>query len=238
MVFVRKIVVLALFFMPSFVYAESSFSQRLADAAVERTTHKIIYDGSYVSMKYPNGDVAANVGVSADVVIRSYRKVGVDLQYLIHEDMEKHFSLYPSKRIWGLTRTDKNIDHRRVPNQRVFFARFGTSLPVTKHADDYKAGDVVSWKLKSGRPYIAIVISRNNPKTGHPLLVYNMGDGPQIKDALFTYKITGHYRYNPNATHALKEMHVSNKAHVVNKTHPHKKVAVPKEVLSKIVEIQ
>ncbi|MDQ6967173.1 MAG: DUF1287 domain-containing protein [Mariprofundaceae bacterium] len=218
--------------VPSLGCAEGNFYHRLADAAIERTTHKITYDGAYVGLKYPNGDVAPNIGVCTDVIIRSYRKVGADLQSLIHKDMVKHFSLYPSKRIWGLTKTDKNIDHRRVPNQRVFFERYGKSLPVTTHADDYKAGDIVSWRLNSGRAHIGIVTYLKSPKTGNPLVVHNVGDGPQIEDALFVYKITGHYRYNPNDTHALKNMRVSNQAP------SHKKIKIAKKVLSKIVEIQ
>jgi len=230
-VVLKCVVALAILLMPSVSYSEN-FYQQLTDAAIERTTHKIIYDGAYVRMKYPNGDVAPNIGVCTDVVIRSYRKMGVDLQYLIHEDMKKHFSLYPSKRIWGLKRTDKNIDHRRVPNQRVFFTRYGKSLPVTKHADDYKAGDIVSWRLKSGKAHIGIVTYLHSPKTGHPLVVHNVGDGPQIEDALFVYKITGHYRYNPNEPRSLKHMHVSNK-----RTSPETTV-LSKTALPKIVEIQ
>ncbi len=101
------------------VIAEPTLS--LVDAAKQRTQYDISYDGSYYQISYPNGDVAADIGVCTDVVIRSYRKLGVDLQVLVHEDMRDHFSEYPSKRIWGLVRTDRNIDHRRVPNLQVFF---------------------------------------------------------------------------------------------------------------------
>lgn len=94
----------------------ASFGQDLINSAIERTKHEIRYDGSYYSIDYPGGDVPENVGVCTDVIIRSYRKIGADLQKLVHEDMKANFSAYPSKKIWGLTRPDKNIDHRRVPN--------------------------------------------------------------------------------------------------------------------------
>src|SRR4051812_39319773 len=114
----------------------SAFLDRLVDAAVERTSHEVRYDPSYFTIDYPNGDVPAEVGVCTDEVIRSYRAVGVDLQKLVHEDMERDFAAYP--RTWGLKKTDKNIDHRRVPNLMAFFKRQGASLPVTEEARDYR----------------------------------------------------------------------------------------------------
>ena len=60
------------------------------------------YDPAYVKLAYPGGDVAKNTGVCTDVVIRALRATGRDLQKLMHEDMAKHFSLYPSRKKWGL----------------------------------------------------------------------------------------------------------------------------------------
>jgi len=111
-----------------------SFEKELVAAAIERTKQNVIYNGSYFSIAYPNGDVPENIGVCTDVVIRSYRAIGADLQVLVHEDMKSNFSLYPSKRIWGLNKTDRNIDHRRVPNLQTFFTRHGTVLPITNSA--------------------------------------------------------------------------------------------------------
>ena len=111
------------------------FEQRLVLAALERTQHSVRYDGSYLRLGYPGGDVPANIGVCSDVIIRSYRALGIDLQQLVHEDMRAHFSSYPSQRIWGLTRPDSNIDHRRVPNLQTFFKRFRLSTRLYRDLD-------------------------------------------------------------------------------------------------------
>jgi uncharacterized protein YijF (DUF1287 family) len=171
------------------------FFVELINAAKERTTHDVRYDGSYFSISYPNGDVPSNIGVCTDVIIRSFRKVGVDLQKKVHEDMLENFNAYPSKRIWGLKKPDKNIDHRRVPNLRVFFKRYGVSLDVTKNPNDYIPGDLVTWMLPGNLPHIGIVIDKKSNDGKIPLIAHNIGEGPKINNMLFDYPITGHYRY-------------------------------------------
>ncbi|MBU2712289.1 DUF1287 domain-containing protein [Zooshikella harenae] len=167
--------------------------QKLVDAAIERTAQKVTYDGRYVKIPYPNGDVPNNMGVCTDVVIRSYRKLGIDLQKLVHEDMKHAFDTYP--KLWGLTKTDTNIDHRRVPNLQTFFKRHGTVLPISDNASDYQAGDLVTWLLPGNLTHIGIIIDKKSNSTGHPLVVHNIGQGTVAEDMLFDYKITGHYRY-------------------------------------------
>ncbi|MBV2097049.1 MAG: DUF1287 domain-containing protein, partial [Candidatus Thiodiazotropha sp. (ex Codakia orbicularis)] len=127
---------------------------RLVAAALERTTHSVRYDGSYQSIGYPNGDVPDHIGVCTDVLIRAYRALDIDLQRLVHEDMNSHFERYPSRRIWGLEKADSNIDHRRVPNLQVYFSRHGRSLPVTQRGSDYRSGDIVTWMLPGNLPHI------------------------------------------------------------------------------------
>lgn len=168
----------------------------LINAAKERTTHDVRYDGAYFSISYPNGDVPSNIGVCTDVVIRSFRQVGVDLQKEVHEDMLVNFNSYPSKRIWGLKKPDKNIDHRRVPNLRVFFKRHGISLDVTKNPVDYLPGDLVTWMLPGNLPHIGIIIDKKSNDGKMPLIAHNIGEGPKIDNMLFDYPITGHYRYS------------------------------------------
>lgn len=171
------------------------FSQRLVEAAIERTHHQITYDGSYFALDYPGGDVPADVGVCTDVIIRAYRVLGIDLQVLVHEDMQASFADYPSQRIWGLSRPDSNIDHRRVPNLQRFFTRKGESLPVTDQADDYLPGDIVTWMLPGNLPHIGIVSNQIDEHTGQPLIVHNIGAGPMLEGGLFAWPVTGHYRY-------------------------------------------
>ncbi|BCD98190.1 DUF1287 domain-containing protein [Marinagarivorans cellulosilyticus] len=174
-----------------------NFEHDLNAAAIERTTHSVTYNGAYVAIPYPNGDVPQNTGVCTDVIVRAYRAIGADLQQLVHEDMAAHFSLYPSKQIWGLTRPDKNIDHRRVPNLQTFFTRHGSTLTISNNAQDYQTGDIVTWKLPGNLPHIGIVTQRTSPATGNPLIAHNIGQGPKLDDMLFDYPITGHYRYLP-----------------------------------------
>jgi len=174
-----------------------SFEKDLVAAAIDRTTHEVTYDGSYFSIPYPNGDVPENIGVCTDVIIRSYRSIGTDLQQLVHEDMAENFSSYPSKRIWGLSRTDKNIDHRRVPNLQEYFTRHGLKLAISTNKEDYAAGDIVTWMLPGNLPHIGIVTDKVSTTTGNPLVAHNIGAGPKLDDMLFYYKITGHYRYVP-----------------------------------------
>tara|TARA_Y100000034_G_scaffold117090_1_gene156187 strand:- start:994 stop:1575 length:582 start_codon:yes stop_codon:yes gene_type:complete len=173
------------------------FYIKIVEAAKERTEHFVVYNGSYRKIDYPNGDVPKNIGVCTDVVIRTYRALGIDLQALVHEDIRDNFSLYPSKRIWGLTKPDTNIDHRRVPNLQVFFERHGESHVISKTAADYQAGDIVTWVLPNNRPHIGIVTDELSKDKLRPLIVHNIGWGPKMEDMLFTYKVTGHYRYKP-----------------------------------------
>ncbi|WMS85970.1 DUF1287 domain-containing protein [Pleionea litopenaei] len=165
--------------------------QQLVEAAKERTKKIVIYDGGYRKLDYPMGDVPENIGVCTDVIIRSLRKVGLDLQQAVHEDMRENFALYPAN--WGLTRPDSNIDHRRVPNLEVYFSRFAETLPATRDAE-YKAGDIVSWRLKNGLPHIGILVDRDSNDGRRPLVVHNIGAGVVMEDVLFEYQLVGHFR--------------------------------------------
>jgi len=173
----------------------SSFTLRLVDAAIERTSHRVAYDGSYRRIPYPGGDVPDDVGVCTDLIVRAYRAVGVDLQRLVHEDMSADFAAYP--RDWGMDRPDANIDHRRVPNLRAFLRRRGAELPVTDDPRDYRAGDLVTWRLPGNLPHIGLVTDRVSADGLRPLIAHNIGNGPELEDALFEFPVTGHYRYQP-----------------------------------------
>jgi len=171
---------------------QQDFYLKLSTAALSIVNPNVRYDADYTKIAYPNGDVAKDRGVCTDVVIRSYRKLGIDLQKEVHEDMAANFSKYPKS--WGLQGTDTNIDHRRVPNLEVFFSRKGKSLPVSKNPADYKPGDIVSWRLPSGRPHIGIVVDKKGAG-GRYKMVHNIGYGQALEDCLFEYTVNGHYRY-------------------------------------------
>lgn len=180
----------------SLLAASSAFAdQALVEAAQDRLKHRVIYNGAYMKLDYPGGDVPANIGVCTDVIIRTYRAAyGFDFQKAVHEDMKANFSTYPKN--WGLSRTDKNIDHRRVPNLETYLKRQGTSLKISPKASDYQPGDIVSWRLAGGLPHIGIVSDRKS-ENGTPLIIHNIGAGPQEEDVLFAYKINGHFRFIP-----------------------------------------
>lgn len=151
-----------------------------------------VYDPAYFSLSYPGGDVPSDRGVCTDVVIRALRTQGLDLQQAIHDDMRTHFDQYP--RQWGLSRADRNIDHRRVPNQMRWFERHGWDRAVSQSADDYSPGDIVAWKLTgSGLLHIGIVSDRRS-HDGTPLILHNISAGTQEDDLLFQHAIIGHYR--------------------------------------------
>ncbi len=177
-------------------FSQSSFYERLANKAVELTETEVNYDPTYFIMKYPNGDVPANKGVCTDVIIRAYRKMNIDLQKEVHEDMQTNFEKYP--KIWGLKQTDKNIDHRRVPNLMTFFSRFGNTKKTTSNPEDYLVGDIVCWNLGGAITHIGIVVNKKSDDGKRNLIVHNIGAGKVIEDCLFNFKIIGHYSYQKN----------------------------------------
>ena len=169
-------------------------AKKVVENALEQTRTTRYYTQEYFTIPYPNGDVPPETGACTDVVIRSFRNAGVDLQREVHEDMAANFSAYPGK--WGLKRTDPNIDHRRVPNLQTYFIRQGKSLPVSADASDYEPGDVVTWDLNGkGMTHIGIVSNLRTDHTKRFLIVHNIGAGTRAEDRLFDWKITGHFRY-------------------------------------------
>jgi len=189
-----RYLLLGLVLTPSILFAQEAPApaQRLLNGALEQVGKTISYDPSYWAIAFPGGDVPIERGVCTDVIVRAYRGIGVDLQLLVNRDMRQSFGAYP--KLWGLSRPDPNIDHRRVPNLAVFFARHGKVLPVSKDPRDYNPGDIVTWRLPDGRPHIGLVSGRQSG--GRPLIVHNIGAGAQLEDILFEFQVTGHYRFH------------------------------------------
>lgn len=166
--------------------------KEVVDSAIEQIGQTFDYDPSYSKLDYPNGDVPLDRGVCADVVVRAFRKAGVDLQKEIHEDMSLHFTAYPNN--WGASKPDSNIDHRRVANLMTFFERQGTSVPITRALSDYLPGDVVAWQLDTKVLHTGIVTDARHDGMRNYLIVHNIGAGTRIEDVLMSWKIIGHYR--------------------------------------------
>lgn len=174
-------------------FAET-WAAKLVAAAEAQIGQTLRYDGSYVKIAYPGGDVPLEYGVCTDVVIRAYRAgLGIDLQKLVHEDMRRNFSAYPAR--WGLKKPDPNIDHRRVPNLQTFFRRQSAELAISAEPGDYRAGDLVTMVLPGNLPHIAIVSEGLNDDRSRPLLIHNIGAGAKKEDVLFAFEVTGHYRF-------------------------------------------
>jgi uncharacterized protein YijF (DUF1287 family) len=185
--------ILILIFSINLALSGTDFYEQLSIAAIELTKDKVTYDPGYFSISYPNGDVPSDRGVCTDVIIRAYRKLGIDLQRRVHEDMKKNFNKYPKN--WGLKKPDKNIDHRRVPNLMVFFSRYGEVKSISSNPKDYYPGDIVCWVLGSGLLHIGIVANKKSKDKKRNLIVHNIGSGQVLADCLFEYKIIGHYKY-------------------------------------------
>jgi len=179
---------------------KNDFQKDIVNSAIERTDHNIIYNGAYFNIDYPNGDIPKKFGVCTDVIIRSYRKIGTDLQELIHEDIINNFKQYPIVQHWPRqTSADTNIDHRRVPNIEIFLERYGEKLPITNKPNDYQPGDIITWNLPGSSPWhIGIVTNKISAQSNNPMIVHNIGWGPELEDCLFNFPIRGHYRYIPN----------------------------------------
>ncbi len=178
--------------LTSLALAQSN-AEKVAQAAVQQVGVTLSYDPSYSSLKYPMGDVPASTGVCTDVVIRAFRAVGIDFQALVHQDMRRYFAAYP--KLWGLSRPDSNIDHRRVANLEVFLQRRGKQLKNSSNPKDYKTGDVVTWTLPSGRLHIGVVSAQLEPSQQRPLIVHNIGSGTQLEDVLFAWDLRMRFRY-------------------------------------------
>ena len=180
--------------------SERKFGPRLAAAALTRTRNDVTYDPAYYPIQYPGGDVPGDRGLSADLVVRSYRALGVDLQELVHEDMGQNFRSYPQ--FWKLRGPDPNIDHRRVPNLQRYFSRHGESMPLSRDPGEYEVGDVVVWRLPfaasaDGSRHIGVVVPGPGARSDEKWVVHNIGSGPEWEDELFSYEVVGHYRFAP-----------------------------------------
>lgn len=175
--------------------ANSSPNLKLViDGAIDQIGKTTSYDPSYQKIDYPNGDVPIETGVCSDVIVRAFRKAGIDLQQDLHADMKDNFSAYPTR--WGLKGTDSNIDHRRVPNLQTYFTREGKSLSTGGSSDTFLPGDIITWDLGlGGAEHIGMVVNVWYKPEKRYLIVHNIGAGTRMEDVLFAWKITGHYRY-------------------------------------------
>lgn len=193
------------FFSPFCVFsvspamAKTTSALKLVAAARSQIGVTTFYSPAYEKLAYPGGDVPRETGVCTDVVIRAYRDaLGIDLQKLVHDDMRKNFKAYP--KTWGLKSTDRNIDHRRVPNLATFFTRKGVALLLSGYPIELKPGDLITMMLPGNLPHIGIASDKRSSDDKRHLLIHNIGRGTQEEDVLLDYKHTGHFRFGLKAT--------------------------------------
>lgn len=188
---------LGLIAAPAASYPPRKASEMLIEAAGRQVGVTRSYDPAYTRLAFPNGDVPRAKGVCTDVIIRAYRDAfGLDLQSLVNADMKANFAAYPKR--WGLKSTDRNIDHRRVPNLQTFFKRQGAQLPIPQNQNGWKPGDIFTSLVGGNLPHIGIV-SYNKDRSGRWLIIHNIGSGAAQENALFDHKLTGRYRWKVEA---------------------------------------
>lgn len=177
---------------------------RLTAAARDQVGVTVGYDPSYAALAFPGGDISRDRGVCTDVVIRALRDGwGIDLQLAVNRDMQADFAAYPA--LWGLTRPDRNIDHRRVPNLATLLARIGAEVPLADGPAPYLPGDIITWTLPGNLPHMGIVSDRLGVE-GAPLILHNIGAGAQEEDILFAYPMTGHFRLGADQVARLRAL--------------------------------
>jgi uncharacterized protein YijF (DUF1287 family) len=131
----------------------------------------------YISMSYPNGDVPRTMGVCTDVIIRSVRNAGLDLQKALHEDIAKARGAYPMVTGAG----DPSIDQRRVGTLLPYFKRHWEqhTAKLDDTSDPLRPGDVIfmdTFPNKSGPDHIGVLSDRVDDQ-GLPLVINNWTDG-------------------------------------------------------------
>lgn len=153
------------------------------------------YDDGYFVLGYPNGDPPRNKGACVDVVVRAARNAGIDIQSELFEDARGALSVY------GLSKPDRNIDHRRVRSAIVYFRRHWEARSVSYEdpKDPVRPGDVVfldTFENRPGPDHVGVA-SDTAGESGHPLLInlWTFGYNTQPMDLLGTVPVTHRFRF-------------------------------------------
>lgn len=140
------------------------------------------YKSKYYETGYPN-DV---YGVCTDVVAFGLRSAGYDLMELVNEEIFNHRNLY------NIEAVNKNIDFRRVPNLKVYFANNSISLTTDiRDIEQWQGGDIVVFQKHIG------IVSDSRNKKGIPFIIHhaNPYQFDYEEDILeMRNNIVGHYR--------------------------------------------
>lgn len=174
--------------------------EQVSSHAEMQTYQNTIYDGSYVGIGYPGGDVGYQQGVCTDVVIRAFRIIDIDLQELIHNDMKNDLETYNKR--YKTKAVDKNIDHRRTQNIQTYLTKIGAKIKVPNSIDQYKPGDILFWDIAAG--HTGIVVSSRTNDGYNRLVVHNIGGGAVYENLLSCWTPVEVYRLNDSIIKKMK----------------------------------
>ena len=154
----------------------------ILNSAREYVSRRPKYKSKYYSSGYPDD----NYGVCTDVVAFALKGAGYDLMELLSADIEKNPAAY------GIEKSDKSIDFRRVKNLRVYFERTAVSLTCdVNDVSEWQGGDIVVFKK-----HIGIVSDKRN-KNGVPFVIHHASPFQRYYEEDILERrndITGHYR--------------------------------------------
>lgn len=140
---------------------------------------------------YLGGEPPARYGVCTDVVIRSFRAAGVDLQQNVADDIQARRTDY------AITKPDRNIDHRRCRNLVVFFQRHALALPIAGASADWQPGDIVFWDTpNNGKVDHVGMIGCGHDADSVPTVIHHWPGLPVSEtEGLYGWTIRYHYRW-------------------------------------------
>ena len=153
-----------------------------------------VYKNDYYSGGYP----PATEGVCTDIIWQAMKYAGYDFKAMIDADMKANPKAYPKT-----SQPDTNINFRRVPNVKTYFARHGESLDTEIKPNDpenlatWQPGDIVTF----ANPDHVVILSDKRNVAGIPLVLHNDGPVASEEDAFMRWYergITGHFRYPKN----------------------------------------
>ncbi|MCA9677033.1 MAG: DUF1287 domain-containing protein, partial [Myxococcales bacterium] len=135
------------------------------------------YTQDYFTIGYPMGDPPRDKGSCTDVVVRSLRNAGLDLQVEVRRDIAASPRSYPMVKGKG----NPSIDHRRVRTILPYFRRHleAHSAALDDPDDPLRPGDVVfmdTFPSRAGPDHIGVISDRLGDD-GLPLVINNWTDG-------------------------------------------------------------
>lgn len=158
------------------------------------------YGGGYRRIDYPNGDIPREDGVCTDVVVRSVRNLGLDIQEELQKDIKKRPRAFPM-----VKKRNANIDHRRVKTLLPYFKKqWDLRSDVLDDADDpWRPGDIVfmdTFPNRKGPDHIG-VLSNTRAPSGRLLVINNWTNGYTTSemDLLGSIPVTHRFRVKPGS---------------------------------------